>query len=121
MEIDRAAPATQGDLLDLKGELKGDLLDLKGELKGDLLDLKYELKQDIAMIRSEMQHTFDALIERMADNQTELLKAFYGFPTSTDVKLKDGEQSDAMLRQRLSTVESRLLEVEKRLNMPPAA
>ena len=57
----------------------------------------------------------------MADNQTELLKAFYGFATSTDVKLKDGEQSDAMLRQRLSTVESRLLEVEKRLNMPPAA
>jgi hypothetical protein len=120
MEIDRAAPATKGDLLDLKDELQ----DLKNEvrdLKGDLLDLKGEVKQDIAMIRSEMQHTHDTLIERMADNQTELLKAFYGFATTTDIKFRETEQADVMLRQRLSTLESRLLEVEKRLNMPPAA
>jgi len=31
------------------------------------------------------------------------------------------EDSQAALRRRIGTIESRLLEVEKRLNMPPAA
>jgi hypothetical protein len=81
MEIDRTAPATKGDLLDLK----------------------------------------DELLEAFRDSQTELLKAFYSFATTTDVKLKETEMADVMLRQRLTTIESRLLDVEKRLNMPPAA
>jgi hypothetical protein len=53
--------------------------------------------------------------------QTELLKAFYSFAQSTEVKLKDSEVADFMLRQRLTVAESRITEIEKRLNMPPAA
>ena len=68
-----------------------------------------------------MQHQFDDLKETMRDGQTEILRAFYGYTQTTDAKLKDGEQSDIALRQRLTAVESRILEVEKRLNMPPAA
>jgi hypothetical protein len=55
------------------------------------------------------------------DNQTERLKAFYSFATTAEVRFKEGEMADVLLRQRLTAVESRLLEVEKRLNMPPAA
>jgi hypothetical protein len=59
MENDRSAPATKGDLHDVKLEIT-------------------DLKQEIAMVRSEMQHSFDHLTETMRDGQTELLKAFYG-------------------------------------------
>ncbi|MCX6626225.1 MAG: hypothetical protein NTW28_01160 [Candidatus Solibacter sp.] len=78
-------------------------------------------KRDLLQLRSEMQHHFDDLKETMRDGQTEILKAFYGYAQTTDAKLKEGEQSDIALRQRLTAVESRILEVEKRLNMPPAA
>ena len=85
-------------------------------------------KQDIALLRSEMEqlrsevhHGYDDLKETMRDVQTEILRAFYGYTQTTDAKLREGEQSDMALRQRLTAVESRILEVEKRLNMPPAA
>jgi hypothetical protein len=57
----------------------------------------------------------------MRDNQTELLKAFSNFAQTADVKFKDAETSDMALRQRLTAVETRLTEVEKRLSLPPAA
>jgi len=66
-------------------------------------------------LRSEFQHGFDDLKETMRDMQTEMLKAFYGFAQSTDAKLKETELADIMLRQRLTAVESRLTEVEKRI------
>ena len=102
MEDELNAPATKGDI---------------AYLKQDIADLR----QNIAMVRSEMEHTHDSLIERMTDNQTELLKAFYSFATTAEVKFKETEIADVMIRQRLTAMESRLLEVEKRLNMPPAA
>jgi hypothetical protein len=76
-------------------------------------------KQDIEQLRSEFHHGFDELKEAFRDSQTELLKAFYGFAQSTDAKLKETELADIMLRQRLTAVESRLTEVEKRLYQPP--
>jgi hypothetical protein len=103
MDGDRNTPATKGDLQDLKDELKGEMQSLKDELKGDMQSLK------------------DDLVEAFRDGQTEMLKAFYSFAQSTDAKLKDTEISDIMLRQRLTAVESRLTELEKRLNLPPAA
>jgi hypothetical protein len=85
--------------------------------KGDLELLRGESEQ----LRSEMNHQFDDLKETVRDIQTEILKAFYGYTQTTDAKLKESDQADYALRQRLTVVESRLLEVEKRLNMPPAA
>jgi len=82
-------------------------------------------KQDLdrlgEQLRSEFQHGFDDLKETLRDVQTELLKAFYAFAQSTDAKLKESEISDMLLRQRLTAVEFRLTEVEKRLNLPPQA
>jgi len=63
----------------------------------------------------------ERLTEAFRDVQTELLKAFYSFASTTDAKLKDAETSDIALRQRLSVLETRMTEVEKRLNFPPAA
>jgi predicted phage gp36 major capsid-like protein len=82
---------------------------------------KGDLQNAVEQLRNEMQHQFDELKETMRDSQTEILKAFYGYTQTTDAKLKETEQSDIALRQRLTAVESRILEVEKRLNMPPAA
>jgi uncharacterized protein YicC (UPF0701 family) len=82
---------------------------------------KGDLQGGVEQLRSEMNHQYDDLKETLRDVQTEILRAFYGYTQTTDAKLKEGEQSDIALRQRLTAVESRILEVEKRLNMPPAA
>jgi hypothetical protein len=80
-----------------------------------------QLRTDLEQQRSEFHHGFDDLKESMRDVQTEILRAFYGYTQTTDVKLKEAEASDIGLRQRLTAVEERLLEVEKRLNFPSAA
>jgi hypothetical protein len=143
MMDDQNAPATKGDLVGLRTEVKQDVADLRTELKQDIVSLRTEVKQDIASLRaelkqdiasvrtelkqdieqnrSEFQHGFDDLKETLRDVQTELLKAFYSFAQSTEVKLKDSEVAEFMLRQRLTVAESRITEIEKRLNMPPAA
>ena len=78
-------------------------------------------KQDVAMLRSEMQHMYDSLIETVRDVQTELLKAFYSFGQSNNKRMTELEGNEAAIRSRLGTIEDRLMEVEKRLNIPPSA
>ena len=99
-------PATRQDIEQLRSETQQGL----GQLRSDL-----------EQQRSEFHHEFDDLKETIRDSQTELLKAFYGYTQTTDAKLKEAEASDIGLRQRLTAVEERLLEVEKRLNFPSAA
>jgi len=111
------APATKRDIEQLRSEVKQNIERLRSEAG----QLRSEVKQDIEQLRSEFHHGFDDLKETMRDAQTEVLKAFYGYAQTTDTKLKEGEQSDVMIRQRLTAVESRLLDVERRLNMPPQA
>jgi uncharacterized protein YicC (UPF0701 family) len=89
--------------------------------KQDIELLRSEVRSEFEQVRSEFHHEFDEIKETMRDVQTEILRAFYGYTQTTDAKLREGEQSDMALRQRLTAVESRILEVEKRLNMPPAA
>ena len=92
MASDRNAPATKGDLEDLELRLKGDMSGLESRIT-----------------------------ENMRDMQTELLKAFYGFTESVQSRFKAQDDTEAGLKNRLTVLEGRLLEVEKRLNMPPAA
>ncbi len=77
-------------------------------------------KQDLEAVRNEMKAMEDRLTETMRDVQTELLKAFYTYTEGTDLKLKEGEIVAFTIRQRLTSVESRLTEVERRLNFPPS-
>jgi hypothetical protein len=57
----------------------------------------------------------------MRDVQTEMLGAFYGFMETIQARFKEQDDTEAGLKKRLTILEGRLLEVEKRLNMPPAA
>jgi len=57
------------------------------------------LRTELGRTRSEFRHEYDDLKETVRDVQTELLKAFYSFAQSA--------------------VESRVTEIERRINMPP--
>src|ERR1035438_3547064 len=93
----------------------------KADLEQLRSDLRSEMKELGERLSSESQHAFDDLKETFRDGQTELLKAFYSYAQSTDLKLKDAQTSDIFLRERLDVLESRIIDVEKRLKIPPAA
>ena len=71
-------------------------------------------KEDLVALKDELVETF-------RDGQTEILTAFYGFSETIQNRFKENDQTEASLKRRLTTLESRLLEIEKRLNLPPAA
>jgi hypothetical protein len=103
MDDDRNAPASKADLVELETRIQGDL----AEIKADLAELETRLTE--------------TLTEVVRDGQTEILKAFYGFTETVQTRFKAQDDTEAGLKKRLTVVEERLLEVEKRLNMPPAA
>jgi 4-hydroxyphenylpyruvate dioxygenase-like putative hemolysin len=72
-------------------------------------------------LRSEFQHGFDHLAEAIHDSEMRLLKAFYTFAESNQQRLTQVEGNTTAVISRLATLESRITEIEKRLNMPPAA
>jgi hypothetical protein len=117
-------PATKQDV----GILRGEMGTLRAEMKQDMVTLgtemgtlRTEMKQDVAMLRSEMQHMHDALVERIADSETKLLKAFYTFAESNQQRLAQVETSHNAVIVRLATLETRITLVEKHLNLPPSA
>jgi chromosome segregation ATPase len=100
---------------------KADIAGLDQKLNDKIDTVKTELDEKIDMLRSELHHSFDELSERLRDGQTELLKAFYGFAQSNRERLGSTDNETASLKTRLAILESRLEEVERRLNLPPAA
>jgi len=94
--------------------------------KQDLIDLERRLDEKWERRLEELTRTLtETLTERMQelvhDSETRLLKAFYGFVESTRTHFVELDRADASMRERMAVVEQRLTEVEKRLNMPPAA
>ncbi len=79
------------------------------------------LGDEVSQLRSEMNHIHQDLVERMERSETNLLKAFYGYAESTDKRLSNIDANVALFLNRLGTLESRVLAVEKRLNIPPTA
>jgi ribosomal protein L16 Arg81 hydroxylase len=100
---------------------KADLAATKAALTADLATLETRLNERHEILRSEMQHMHDALVERIADGETRLLQAFYTFAQSNQHRFTQVEGDTNALGARVATLETRLLEVEKRLNLPPAA
>jgi hypothetical protein len=92
MDDDRNASATKGDLAEQGALLKADLADLEARL-----------------------------VEVIRDAQTETLRAFYGFVETVQTRFKAQDDTEAGLKKRLTVLEERVLEVEKKLLMPPAA
>ncbi len=71
-------------------------------------------REDLAQAKAE-------LLEAVHDVETRLLKAFYGFAESNQQRQAALETNILALIKRVSTIEERLLEIERRLNLPPAA
>jgi hypothetical protein len=67
------------------------------------------------------QRLTDRIVEAMRETETKLLQAFYAFAEANNKRLNHLDGNVAIFLNRLGTVESRLLEIEKRLNIPPAA
>jgi len=90
---------------------------------------KSDLKAALAAQDQRFEGRMDVLEERLTDRftaalrdtETKLLQAFYGFAEANNKRLVQGEAATAMVVTRLSTIESRVLEIEKRLNIPPAS
>jgi len=83
------------------------------------VDSRHNERHD--MLRAEMHHMHDDLVERINDKETKLLQAFYSYTESNQKRLAGVETEGASLKSRLSSLEDRIIELEKRLNMPPAA
>jgi hypothetical protein len=107
MADDRNAPAT-----------KGDIEDLRSEMKEQIGAIRSEMQESAAMLRSEMQHMHDDFIESARDGETRLLEAFYTFAKTNQARLTAHDQETAALKERLAIVESRLTEVERKVNFP---
>ena len=83
-------------------------------------------KKDLEELRQDL---LERVQEMIRDAQTEILRGFEGYAKASEARLRRLETSyvtlhadDAAMNERLANVESRLLEVEKKLTLrPPAA
>lgn len=59
------------------------------------------------------------LAEAIHDSETRILKALYGYTQTVDLRLTENKMHQESLEKRVLVLESRILEVEKRVNFPP--
>ncbi|MBI4460433.1 MAG: hypothetical protein HY648_10295 [Acidobacteria bacterium] len=79
--------------------------------KTDLRVLRDELKGDISAVGDELR-------EAIHDSETRLLKAFYEYAESNRLRIVLVETATTTLTKRLDIVEGRLMNIEKKLNLP---
>jgi uncharacterized protein (DUF342 family) len=115
------APATKADVIALEERLRTDMASLEGRLRTDMASLEERLRTDMASLEERLLQKMDDQTEKFRDMQTEMLKAFYAFAETNQARLTATERDTAALKERMSMMEARLIQVEKRLNMPPAA
>ncbi len=84
------------------------------DMEGKLDAVKTSMFQRL----DEMAATLE---EGYRDTQTEVLKAVYSMGERVQARVGAQEAVVVSLQQRQASVEARLLEIEKRLNLPPAA
>ncbi len=90
MEIDRNAPATKGDIEDFRIEV----------------NTRFQ----------EFEHRIENLI---LDAEGRLITSTYRLAESFQQRITQNEGNQAAFNARLATMETRITEIEKRLNMPP--
>jgi len=74
-------PATKKDLSELRTELNGNMDQLRTELNGNMAQLRTELNGNMGRLREE-------LVEQMRDMQTEVLRAFHGWASPIEIRLR---------------------------------
>jgi hypothetical protein len=107
------APATKADVQALRSEVQADVQALQADVQA--------VKADVQAVKADIASLEERLLIAIHDAETRLLKAFYGWAQNTDNRLTATESQSAGVVSRLGNVETRLLEVEKRLNMPPGS
>ena len=85
----------------------------------DALDAKIDSMQ-VALIQ-RLDEIAAALEEGYRNMKTELLKAFYTMGQTIQARMDTQETAITGLQRRQALLEARLLEIEKRLNLPPAS
>jgi len=76
-------------------------------------------KADLAALEERLtQSLTEAFTEAIHDSETRLSNSFYGFTQSIQARFQASDHTEVDLKRRMAVVEDRLLEVEKRLNMP---
>jgi uncharacterized protein YceH (UPF0502 family) len=93
-----------------------DALEQRIEGKINALEQRMEGRMD-----AREQRIMDRFTEALRETETRLLQAFYSFAETNHKRFTQTEAATAMAVSRLTTLESRVLELEKRLNIPPAA
>jgi hypothetical protein len=85
-------------------------------------DLETRLEAHIdGLMDAREQRIVERIGSLIHERETRLLQAFYGLAEATNKRFDQIDGNTAIFLNRLGTVENRLLEVEKRLNIPPAA
>ena len=87
------------------------------QLRAELHNLEQRIE---GKLDASEQRMLDKVSDIVRDAETRILQAFYGFTESSKKRMGQMEVSDAVLVSRLGTLEDRLTEVEKRLNIPPS-
>ena len=91
--------------------------------KAELSALEKRIDSKAGAVASRIDSKMDALTERLVkathDSATRIVNVIDGY-TQAQKHLTMLDGTDANVLYRLGTVESRVLEIEKRLNIPPA-
>jgi hypothetical protein len=69
----------------------------------------------------ELRCAYQRAVDRLALREERILRAFHCFAESNQKRMVELEGNEAAIRSRLGTLEGRLLEVEKRLNILPSS
>ncbi len=109
--MENGQPATKQDLAKLKDEL----LEADTRLKEDLLEA---LASRETQLKDEL---LAAMREAIHDAETRLLTAFYSFAETNSQHMAELDHGNTNVRHRVTSLELRVLEIEKRLNFPPPA
>ena len=125
--LDRKAPATKGDMADLETRLLERLAESEAGLLKRLADSETGLLKRLAesetRLREQLLESETRLLERLLesiqDAETRTIRAFYNYAETNQKRLLLVEGTEANVLSRLITVETRLMEIERRLNMPP--
>ena len=87
-------------------------------ITGDVDDFGTRLDRRFDASEARILSRFESLIR---DFEAHVLEAFYVYAETSQRRLTIVEREISALKDGVAIVESRLTEVEKRLNMPPAA
>ncbi len=115
--------ATKRDLLALEERLERRFADFEHRFTEALQQTEHRftetLQQTEQRFAEALQHTEERFTEALRDTETKLHGAFYSYAEATQKHLADLDGSDSSFRERLGTLEGRIIELERRLNLPP--